>query len=630
MNKKLIISKTITFICIVAFIIGFKTLFGAENTLIGVTTITALLMFLEKDLTLEPFRNTVKLICLNLFIGVAATLASSNMWVAIVVNLVTVFFIGYRLCYNLNKPMYLPFLLQYLFILATPVPVNELPRRFVSLIIGALAIMGAQLICNRDKVSKHGNKLLVNVCDDICTKIIRKERKQGVKDLEKSINTSLNSFKKIIFDKREQNFYLTEESRIKLNICMALEKINILVDKLNFKQIDKTYLDDINRLLDNVKEGLKNEVGFNRISSEEFEKYKGCENIVFLEILSSIEFIYESLEEVKELEHKNSINKITEVPKTFKSINVFIRNINSKSVKFSYAVRIAIGITLGCFIMDVFKLTEGRWIMFTALSLINPIYEVAKQKTKDRIIATFIGSVIVVILFSIFKGTTTRTLLLMLSGYLSSYTKQYKHNMIFVTVSAIGAASLMSNVGVLSINRILFVCLGAVISILINKFILPCDIVKQTENLKYMYKQTINEMIKELCALSEGRKDENTMKNLFITTSLIEDRLILDNQAVGNKEDGVFIEDQRLLVCNIYELYMWIKNNKVKRQDIQYILEDMKRLVEYNYLQVKQIKKEFRKYIKHTKAISDKIVLSNLMSILDILDKVKNDKTSVA
>ena len=54
MNKKVVLTKTILFIAIVMFVVLFKTVFGDENTLIGVTSITALLMLLERDLTIEP------------------------------------------------------------------------------------------------------------------------------------------------------------------------------------------------------------------------------------------------------------------------------------------------------------------------------------------------------------------------------------------------------------------------------------------------------------------------------------------------------------------------------------------------------------------------------------------------
>ena len=54
MNKKLVISKSVTFIFVVVYVVLFKLIFGDENSLVGVTTITAALMFLGKDLTLSP------------------------------------------------------------------------------------------------------------------------------------------------------------------------------------------------------------------------------------------------------------------------------------------------------------------------------------------------------------------------------------------------------------------------------------------------------------------------------------------------------------------------------------------------------------------------------------------------
>ena len=47
---------------------------------------------------------------------------------------------------------------------------------------------------------------------------------------------------------------------------------------------------------------------------------------------------------------------------------------------------------------------------------------------------------IIIILFSIFKTENIRLLIVMLAGYLQGYINEYKYKIIFVTVSAIGAA----------------------------------------------------------------------------------------------------------------------------------------------------------------------------------------------
>ena len=59
MIKKIIINNTITFVIVMFFVITFKSIFGEENTLIGVTTITATLMFLERDFKeyIKIYRN---------------------------------------------------------------------------------------------------------------------------------------------------------------------------------------------------------------------------------------------------------------------------------------------------------------------------------------------------------------------------------------------------------------------------------------------------------------------------------------------------------------------------------------------------------------------------------------------
>ena len=127
--------KTVTFIAIIALILAFKLIFGEKNTLIGVTTVTATLMFLERDLSLSPIRNTIKLILINLLIGISSYLVISNMYLGVIINFFTLFLISYNFCYNLRNPLYLPFTLQYLFLLSNPVYNQDLLIRIAALVL---------------------------------------------------------------------------------------------------------------------------------------------------------------------------------------------------------------------------------------------------------------------------------------------------------------------------------------------------------------------------------------------------------------------------------------------------------------------------------------------------------------
>lgn len=623
MNKKIILSKTIVFVCIVGFITLFKTIFGAENALIGVTSITALLMFLERDLTIAPWKNTMKLIGLNLFIGCTATLASTNMWIAIPVNFMAIFILGHSLLYNLKKPMYLPFILQYLFILASPVPAEKLPMRLLALIVGAVTIMGMQLLTNKGKLTKTGNKLLERACTSLTQKAISIKEDKGYECIDKEINRTLHEFRRLLYDKRENDFYLTEEGMIKLNLSVSLQKISYLLDKMSYTGVQQEVIDDLMKYLDKLKDCL-NDTAYvkqlKQVLQQLFNKYedKQLKDTTSLEILNHLGFLennFKALETLKE-EHYNSVKKLEDIPNEYKKSIILNGAINRDSIKFSYAMRLAIGITLAGFITDFFNLSEGRWIMFTVLSLIVPIYELSKQKVKDRLFATVVGGIIVTLLFGVFQDLTIRTMILMLAGYIGSYLTAYRYSTICVTVSAIGAVALMGNTQVFTINRIIFVALGALIASLLNKFVFPFRIDDHNKQLKKMYKETIAEMFKAVYEVAQGRECKHRIKNLLIIASLIEEQLRLNNQIVVDETVEKLEKARCLLLTNIYELYIWISENKIKEVDIQHILEDIKTISNADKQDILPVIEGIQKHMDRVKGINDKVILGSMLNIL--------------
>ncbi|MGL5695237.1 MAG: FUSC family protein, partial [Peptostreptococcaceae bacterium] len=495
MNKKLIISKTITFICIVAFIIIFKTVFGTENTLVGVTTVTAALMFLSKDLTLSPGKVALKFIAFNLFIGIAAALASSNMWLGLVINFITMFIISYLLCYNLETPMYIPFSLQYLFLLYAPVEMNLMPKRLLSLIVGALLIVLAQLISNRKRMAISGNKILSGVCDTILLRI--KEIRENVNEdrSQISIKESINAFRKMVYDKREVEFYLTEEGRIKLNLSVALENIYTLLNKVKGETNLTFILNKLENLITETKAVLEDNKGKTCLSKcmsqfiEECEK-ENISDLKRLQILDSMVLLRDTIDELNNLDKSkyNEVKKVGEKPNYFKEpITKYIFR-ERKSIKYCYAMRVSILIAIGAFIVNLFNITSGKWLVFTLLSLTNPLYEVSKSKTSDRIIGTTIGVVIVTILFTIFEDMTIRTIILMSAGYIDSYLSDYKYKMTCVTVSAVGAAAMMGSIGEFALIRILLIIMGAIIAIFANKYLYPYSLEDSNKELVTAHK----------------------------------------------------------------------------------------------------------------------------------------------
>ena len=623
-TKQFIISQTILYVFIMAFVITFKIIFGDKNILVGVMGITAILMLTQINLTVSPGKNLVKLLIINLGIGIFTYLANLNIWAAIPINFIGIFVIAYTFYYNLKSPVYLPFTLQYMFLLATPITAAELPMRLLSLLVAPIGIMLIQFVVNKNKTTKVGNKLIGGICDNLIKKINNDENKV---EINEAIKKNANDFRKIIYDNRKDNFYVTEEGRIKLNIVVILEKLsNLLDESTNNKQL----LNDLIVCLQELKYSLGKEDNLKNIAdniSKILNNYKrdNINDLVSLRILNTINMLDISLGELKSLgkENYNTIKANKSIPEQYKMINVHKKEFYTKSVKFSYAIRVSLGITISAFIADYFKFPEGRWIYFTAFAIIIPIYELSKKKLKDRMFATLVGGVIIVLLFTIFKNVLVRMLIIMAAGYLRAYTSTYRYGTIYTTICAIGAAAMTGGEVVLTIDRIVFVIFGTIIAIIINRFVLPVRMKDANKELLGTYRGVLYKMLNEVY---EGaiNKNNNTheMDTLLLVTTMIEERLVANNGNSIIEENSSYFDKLRVLIIDIYQLYRLVKRSEIKHNND--MVEDLKLLSNLENINIDNEIKNVEEHIKTAEGMDNKIIFASIRGLLSGIKELKD------
>ena len=136
----------------------------------------------------------------------------------------------------------------------------------------------------------------------------------------------------------------------------------------------KQVLNDLIICLQEVKNSLGKDDDLKNITdtiSRILNNYKkdNIHDLVSLRILNTINMLNISLEELKSLgkENYNIIKASKDIPETYKMVNIHKKEFYTKSVKFSYAIRVSLGITISAFIADYFKFPEGRWIYLQPL-----------------------------------------------------------------------------------------------------------------------------------------------------------------------------------------------------------------------------------------------------------------------
>ena len=629
-NKKeiisLILSKTLIFIFVVLLVSLFKTIFKPENSLIGVTTIVLMLVLLQMDLTLNPIKNLLNLIVLNLAFGLSAFLVSQNVILGLILNFSIMLFIGYYFSYELKKPVNMMVGLHYMLMIVSPISISQLPLRLLSLVAGAFMIMGVQLLANKNKLTKSRNTMFNTIVDDLLIKIDLLKSQNDTENIDKSLSLNINRLKSLIFESGKSDSHFTECGVNTMNVLSCLEKINSILDTIKNKSYYSQILDDIFSVINDIKNGK-----FDINISDLDDTYNKI-NLYSLDI-TDMEAVYDLIDVVKTLNvelkmYKNTINNQKNIqnelsiPQEFKELHVQKNLMKLKSPRFAYGLRLGLVVSLTFFIVKFFNIEYGEWAVYTVFALSQPHSEYTIRKSKKRIIGTIMGSIMMAILFNLVTDPSLRTVMLVLAGYLMSYVSDYRNLVAFITVSAVASAALyVPNPNFIIMNRILFVVIGIAIALIANKFVFNRKLLDEENNLNNIQRDSSRKMLGEVL-LNEGSKNKSVIGILYLIPSLIDLRISYLNQN-GLNMDKSFINKNKVLMNDLYQIYLLEKDDQVFDKIVSNV-EDI--LINSNNLDI--MESRIQEAAKCTSNIKEKLLFIKISRILNVINDMNYSESN--
>lgn len=306
-TKKSLITKLLLLIFIILFVQGFTVLFGNDNLLMGVTLLTALLMYAKFDIGYKHKEAPFLILTMFIFVGISSYISLLNPVLGIIINLFSVFTIVYVFGSKLEYKVYLPFVLCYIFAQGTPVSSDLMPVRITGLFIGAVVVSLAYYIIHR---------------------------------------------------------------------------------------------------------------------------------------------------KTPDTEHESLAN--------------LIKSMDLADVRFQFAAKLAIGITIAMFIGELFHLQKAMWISASVFSLIQPEINMTKERIKHRLIGTLIGAISFIFIFVVLPPQYSIVITLLLN-YVYMFVVEYRIQMIFITINALNASLLLFDYQTSIPMRLWFIVVGAVIAASISK-----------------------------------------------------------------------------------------------------------------------------------------------------------------
>lgn len=159
------------------------------------------------------------------------------------------------------------------------------------------------------------------------------------------------------------------------------------------------------------------------------------------------------------------------------SARYFFDNINLKSNIFRHSLRVAIALLLGYIVSSLFDIGHSYWILLTIVVILKPAYSLTKQRNKDRLIGTFAG-IIIGLLILFFVDNNIALFSIMVLCMLISYSFlriRYLVSVITLTPYLIIFFYFLypAHLKELLIDRMLDTAIGSIIAFILSLVLLP-------------------------------------------------------------------------------------------------------------------------------------------------------------
>ncbi|EGS9999286.1 FUSC family protein [Clostridium perfringens] len=545
----------------------YKIIFGVENTVIGLIIAMASYAFLRLDLTSYPIYKSMIFLILNLFLAISAYISAINPFVGLIINFLILFTVSFIYTTEFKNVISYIFLLLYVYMLEYPISLDELPRRLVAMGVGVFIIIGIHILFNRRNFKKNSNSIIIRAIRNIQKEIYHIINESYEEKENIYIDSELRKLLILIEGRNNNKFIENHKDDIYFNIVLILERINSIINKVgkvNNKSKDVIdYLNSLNHDLENItlflerkvdcineeKDGLNKSSTINNWNEKEYAFLGECTELIRL-LEKNINNLYEY--------NKKKSRKRIKVKFNLKELLIGNSSLKMKHLRVAYSLKLAIAVSLIMFIVDLFKIPQGRWIVTSVYVVIQPYEEETLTKAIKRFKGTIIGVIIYISIFTFFPHIIPLELLLLILMFLYFVQKDYEKKVVCTALMTLSFGLSRSTVGSLAFYRFLFVIIGIVIALGINKIIFPQSIKNSIYDLKERYLELTNKLLYELKSiLYEEKYNENTVK-LLLDCNLIESKLMENKLIAENLELKDLVDKQSIILSKIRCLILFI------------------------------------------------------------------------
>ena len=557
---------------------------GEKNIMLAIPLALTSAVLGRQNLYVKPVNKMFKFIIIDIIIVICAFIASLNMWSGIIVDLLSIFLIIYMMVSPYDLTFYKPFLMLYIFSQYSKISILEIPCRIIVIVIGLVVILVVNYIKKINEKDILGNSIRKSM--NLIKEQLENISKESYDNkLEEKCSIIMRGLAYRIYITRYRKYFTTKLGTIQFNLYMNIEYLNLYLKEIQVKfareNINEDYLKNIRLQIDNIIEICsENKVENNEKTIDDtYYEYKYCnKDLDFLQNI--IKEIFLNIKRLKNINIKdiNKIYKEWERDDFDKTSKVFKEYLRVDSIRFKFAMRMAVVLTIALFSAEVLGFYKIIWAVITVMSVMQPYYEDTIKKTKDRIIGNVVAIIFTGVIINIINTKYFTITILVISTYLLFAFKDYSKISLFAAISSICLSSLSESINILIFYRVIYVIVGLIIVLIANKFIFPYRLKDGLVQLKEKIIRYDNYFIESIKENLVHKNKENRIRDLIVHITLLNEKLYLRNLQCKDKKINEFINLNNNFIVKIgYD--MLINDNKNKKEKIDKEIYEMYRKI---------------------------------------------------
>lgn len=551
MDKKKIGKAFLFAIITVALMIFYMSAFGLENGGIGMMIGLTSYALTRTDLTAYPIYKTATFIFLNVYLAISSYLITINPFLGFIINTINLFSILFIYMREFKSSISYLFLMTYIIMWEDPTTLENLPNRIFAIILGVFIIITINFIFNRNKFKKSSKNIILGIIKNLETEIENILNGNCKKEENQHIHKELRKLM-ILLDERNSNALRSNnKDNIYFNIILILERINTIIYNVGKGNLNKNFKEDYLEILKSELESLENALSKkvfleddNSVFKNLSEKYKSCQENKKaaregIELIRMLRILFNNLNKYKQDEVKN----IYESKKNFKELigNKSIWGLRSLGV--SYSFKVALTVSIAIFILEILKLPQGKWMVTTIFVLIQPFKEETITKAKNRFKGTVLGVSMYLIIYTFIPQVIPVPVLMLVILFAYYMFTDYDKKVICMALLILSLEG-HGQVLIPAFHRFIYVFIGAIIALIVNKYFFPYSKCNIINDLKDRYVELTNNLIEELRkAIENGFNNENVFR-LMLNCSFLESKLISSEKFENSDSFNQFVRKQ--------------------------------------------------------------------------------------